>query len=148
MKPTLIIAFFSLLTFTNCSIDNNTNETPKVYVTYWHLINVSGGIAGVDNDFVMDKITWNFNEATGKLTVKNTNTDETIEDGLNTGTYTFSVTEVGSDKFLVVNSNEFGGLTFTETQLAIDQNKISNGTGADGFIYTFKRVVVVEEPSI
>ncbi len=148
MKRTLIFAFFSLLAFTNCSIDNNNNETPQVYVTYWHLINVSGGVAGVDKDFPMDKIVWNFNDATGKLTVKNTNTDNTIEDGFDTGSYNFSVTEVGSEKYLVINSNEFGGFTFTETQLVINQNKISNGTGADGFIYTFKRVVVIENQPI
>lgn len=148
MKPTLIIAFFSLFLLTNCSIDNNNDETPKVYVTYWHLIKVNGGIAGVDTSFPMDKIVWNFNEVTGKLTVKNTNTDQTIEDGFDTGNYPFSVTEVGGKKFLVINSNEFGGFTLTQSQLVIDQNTVSNGTGADGFVYTFKAVVVIEEQPI
>jgi len=143
MKWHLFIALFSLLAFTNCSTD--TNETPKAYVTYWHLVKVSGGIAGVNTIFEKDAIVWHFNDATSKLTVKNKNTNETIEDGLDTGNYTFSITEVGSDKFLNINSNEFGGFTLTQTALVIDQNKISNGTGADGFVYTFKLVVAIEK---
>lgn len=145
MKRHLFLAFLGLLFFTNCSVDNDSNDTPKVYVTYWHLTNVSGGFAGVDTNFSMDKVVWHFNDATGKLTIKNTNTDETLEDGFHTGSYPFSVSEFGGDKFLNINSNEFGGFTLTQTHLVIDQNKLSNGSGTDGFIYTFKRVTVIEE---
>lgn len=145
MKYSIIIAFFSLITLTNCSIDNNNDVKQQVYKTYWHLINVSGGIAGVENDFALSKIIWTFNDETKILTVNNTNTDTAVEDGLDTGTYPYSILKVEKDEFLIINSNELGGFTFSETQLKIDQNSTSSGSGADGFIYTFKRVVIVED---
>lgn len=112
--------------------------------TYWHLTNVSAGVAGVDNDFNLNDIVWSFDNTTNKLTINNTNTDDTIEDGFDSGVYNFSVTTVGSDEFLVIDSNEFGNVVATQTQLTIDQNITTIGTGADGFIYTFTRVTIVE----
>ncbi|MBP0903954.1 hypothetical protein ACFSKN_09625 [Mariniflexile gromovii] len=149
MKYTIIIAFLSFVTLTNCSLEGDNEIKDQVYKTYWHLTNVSGGIAGVDNDFDLDKIIWTFNEDTNKLVVNNTNTTD-VEDGLDTGNYTYSITEIKGegekvDLFLTVESNEFGKLTFDATELVIDQNITTNGTGADGFIYTFKRVVIFED---
>ncbi|WP_445738601.1 hypothetical protein [Mariniflexile sp.] len=142
MKRSIIIAFLSFIVLTNCSLntDNNTNQVVK---TYWHLTNVSGGVAGIDQDFGLNKIIWGFDEITGKLTVNNTNTDD-VEDGLATGIYTYSVIEVENKAYLKIESNEFGGFTYSQTQLIIDQNMTSTGTGADGFIYTFTKVAVVE----
>ncbi|WNH07570.1 hypothetical protein [Thalassobellus suaedae] len=144
MKNYILIAFFTLITFTNCSIDGN--ETSEVITkTYWHLRNVSGGIAGVDNNFNLDEIIWSFNELTGNLTVTNNNTDDTVEDALESGNYSFSVTTDNTNKYLIINDNEYGGLLFSETELIIDQNITSSGSGADGFIYTFQRVLVIED---
>tara|TARA_R110002050_G_scaffold5292_1_gene23914 strand:- start:17832 stop:18272 length:441 start_codon:yes stop_codon:yes gene_type:complete len=146
MKHYILIAFCSLITFTNCSIDNNTNDIPKVITkTYWHLKNVSGGIAGVDNNFNLDDIIWQFNDLTGDLTVTNTNTDDTIEDALESGDYSFSVTTDNTDNYLIIDDNEYGSYIISETELIIDQNVTSSGSGADGFIYTFQRVLVVED---
>ncbi|CAH8288912.1 hypothetical protein EV196_11620 [Mariniflexile fucanivorans] len=149
MKYSIIIAFLSFATLTNCSLEGDNEIKDQVYKTYWHLTNVSGGIAGVDNDFNLNEIIWTFNEDTDQLKINNTNTAE-IEDGLDTGTYTYSVTIVeveGEDdkSFLVIDSNEFGKFTFNETELVIDQNITTTGTGADGFIYIFKRVVIIED---
>lgn len=145
MKHSILITFLSFITLSSCSLDNNNDIKQQVYKSYWHLINVSGGFSGVDNDFDLNKIIWSFNEEENELTVTNTNTED-LEDGLDTGTYTYSVDEDDNkDLFLTINSNEFGNFTVSETQLIIDQNITTNGTGADGFIYTFKRVVIVEE---
>ncbi|MFI0427847.1 hypothetical protein [Mariniflexile sp. HMF6888] len=144
MRPYILIAFLSFITLTNCSIGNNDDIPDQIITTYWHLTNVSGGVAGVDNDFDLNDIVWHFNNTTNKLTIKNTNTDDTIEDGFDSGVYNFSVTTVGSDEFLVINSNEFGKVVVTQTQLTIDQNMTTSGTGADGFIYTFTRVNIVK----
>ncbi|MEN3324780.1 hypothetical protein VP395_13655 [Mariniflexile soesokkakense] len=145
MKHFILITFLSFITLTNCSINNNDDGKQQVYKTYWHLTNVSGGIAGVDNDFDLDKIIWSFDNTTGKLTINNTNTDDTIEDGFDSGVYNYTVTIVESDEFLVIESNEFGNVVATETQLIIDQNITTSGTGTDGFVYTFKRVVILED---
>ena len=143
MKHSILITFLSFITLSSCSLDNN-DVKQQVYKSYWHLINVSGGFSGVDNDFELNKIIWSFNEEENELTVTNTNTED-LEDGLDTGTYTYSVDEDDNkDLFLTINSNEFGNFTVSESQLIIDQNITTNGTGADGFIYTFKRVVIVE----
>ncbi|MFG6688033.1 hypothetical protein ACGK9U_15770 [Mariniflexile sp. HNIBRBA6329] len=148
MKHYILITFLSFITLTNCSISNDDSKQ-QVYKTYWHLTNVSGSVSGVDNDFELDKIIWTFNEDTNKLVVNNTNATD-VEDGLDTGTYTYSITEVEgegevNDLFLTIESNEFGKLTFDATELVIDQNITTTGSGADGFIYTFKRVVIIED---
>ena len=143
MKHSILITFLSFITLSSCSLNNN-DVKQQVYKSYWHLINVSGGFSGVDNDFELNKIIWSFNEEENELTVTNTNTED-LEDGLDTGTYTYSVDEDDNkDLFLTINSNEFGNFTVSESQLIIDQNITTNGTGADGFIYTFKRVVILE----
>lgn len=140
----ILITFLSILTLSSCSIGEN-DEQQQIQKTYWHLINVSGGIAGVDHDFALNKIIWSFNEPTLKLTVNNTNTDSTIEDGFDSGVYNYSVITNGDKEYVVVNSNELGLVTVTETTLVIDQNLMSTGSEADGFIYTFRRVTVVED---
>ena len=142
MKRFLIIVTLSLILLTNCSVSDNNDEN-QIIKTYWHLRNVSGGLAGVNINFDFNKIVWSFDEETHIITVNNTNTDD-VEDGLDTGNYPYSILNVGSDSFLIINSNEFGGLTVSQTQLIIDQNSTSTGGGADGFIYTFARVTVVE----
>lgn len=146
MKHYIIIAFCCLITLTNCSVNSNDDSTQQVFITYWHLRNVSGGIAGVDIDFELNDIVWNFDEINGELMVNNTNTNDAIEDGLNSGTYTFSVEQNETNRFLIIDSNEFGGFTISQTQLQliIDQNITSTGSGADGFVYTFQRITVAQ----
>lgn len=146
MKYYLVIACISFFTLTNCSLDGVDNTQPQVIRILWNLRNVSGGVSGVDNDFASGKIVWEFNEITKKLTVSNTNTDTSIEDGLDSGTYTYAITEVGSDDYLSIASNEVGKITITNSgnQLTINQNLKSTGTTTDGYIYTFDKSVIVE----
>lgn len=144
MNRIILITFFSVLTFSSCSLGEN-DEQQQIQKTYWHLINVSGGVAGVDHDFPLNQIIWSFNETTLKLTVTNTNTDTTVEDGFDSGVYNYSVITSGVDEYVVINSNELGQLTVTETNLVIDENLTSTGSVSDGFVYTFRRVTVVED---
>ncbi len=142
----VLIVCFSFLTFTNCSISNDNNSDPQVIRVLWNLKNVSGGVAGVDNDFTTGKIVWEFNENTKKVTVTNSNTDNNLEDGLDSGTYSYDIITSGtsSKAYLVIASNEIGSITVTETQLVINQNETSTGPVADGYIYTFNKTVIVE----
>ena len=146
MKYSLIIACISLFTLTNCSLDSVNNDIPQVTKIIWNLKNVTGGIDGVDNDFATGKIVWEFKDATSSLTVSNTNTDTSIEDGLDSGNYTFSLTEIGSDTYLNINSNEVGKIIFTDSgnTLTINQNLKSTGTGTDGFVYMFTKSVIID----
>ncbi len=144
MKHSILIAFLSLITISNCTINNDENYNPQVYKTYWHLVNVSGGFAGVNNDFDLNKIVWFFDETENTLKVTNTNSTD-VEDGLDTGTYPYTlITGDNNMLFLSINSNEYGFLDISETQLIIDQNITTNGTGADGYIYTFRRILVLD----
>lgn len=146
MKYYLIIACISFFTLTNCSLNDINNDIPKVTRVLWHLKNVSGGVAGVDNDFVTGKIVWEFNDATSKLTVSNANTDTSLEDGLDSGTYTYSINEVGGNAYISISANEIGKITISDSgsTLTINQNLKSTGTVADGYIYTFDKSVIIE----
>jgi hypothetical protein len=111
---------------------------------YWNLVNVSGGVSGVDIDYNVGDIVWLFDEVNTKLTVTNTNTDDTLEDGLDSGTYPYSVINNSHDLFLSIDGTEFGSFTVSGNQLVIDQNITTSGTGADGYVYTFQKTTVIE----
>jgi len=143
MKFKFLASVIFIVILTSCSI-NSDNNNPQVVRTEWHLKNVSGGVGGVNDDFAISEVIWIFNETLSKLTVTNNNTDTSKEDGLDSGTYTYSLIEEGSNTFLVVDDHEIGSLTLPTNQLIIDENLTSNGTGADGFIYTFQLVQITE----
>lgn len=143
MRHTLLILFTCFFIFTNCSIKND-NTTPDVVRVYYNLINVSGGIEGVDDYFELGTITWTFNDETGILTVVNENIDDTKQDGLDSGDYNYSVLNSGGNSFLIVDSNELGSLEYITNNLIINGNETSEGSGADGFIYTFSLTTVIE----
>ena len=147
--------FFLLLTcffiLTNCSLDNDIIEDLQEYDLEWHLIGVTGGIAGVDLQFDLDTIIGVFdnggdnNDADNDniLTIVNNNTDDTKEDFLDSGTYIYSITQETNGNYITIEGTEFGEVTFpTTTTLLIDTNELSTGSGADGFVYTFQRVLV------
>lgn len=143
MKYFLIIACISFLTLTNCSLDSVNNTQPQTIRVLWHLKNVSGGIDNVDNDFPANKIIWEFDGP--NLEVNNTNTDTALEDGPDTGSYPYTTFKVGEKEYLKVNSIEIGRVTFNTdgTQLTLNQNEISTGSVADGYIFTFDKSVIV-----
>ncbi|MBD0824097.1 hypothetical protein [Aestuariibaculum marinum] len=150
MKQQIYILLIACLTLTNCSIASDSNidsNLPNIVSIEWHLTNVFGGLAGVDNNFELNEIIWIFNEEYGSLTITNTNNDDTIEDGFDSGVYSFSVTEQDSNQFLFVNNAEFGNLIInnSENEMVIDQNITVSGEAADGYIYTFERVIIYEE---
>jgi hypothetical protein len=147
-----IVLAITFLTF-SCSVDNNDglemDEARVVQIFQWHLVNVSGGFQGVDLDFEMDTVVWIFNidaAGSGTLIIDNNNTDTDAEDGLDTGSYSVSIPVYDTQSILLVDGNEFGGLlTPTEDDLIVNQNITSEGTGNDGFVYTFKRKIITQD---
>lgn len=142
MKLKIFRSLIFIFIMTSCSI-NNEDAIPQASRSEWHLRNVSGGLAGVNNDFDFNQVIWMFNEPLSSLTVLNNNTNA-IEDGLDSGTYAYSILDDVNNTFLIIDDHEFGGLTISNNILTIDQNLISTGSGADGFIYTFQIVETIE----
>lgn len=149
MKIKSIIPFICLFILSSCSLNTNNdlNEDPKqTKIFQWHLTHVSGGIAGVDVDYELETIIWVFNvdlNGNGTLKVENHNTEDTLQDGLDSGTYKISMNVDDVKTYLFLETNEFGEIiTPTEHDLIINQNNMIDGSGADGFIYTFKRKVI------
>ncbi|WP_418603243.1 hypothetical protein [Hwangdonia sp.] len=141
MKKSILIVLSCLFIFSSCSTSEDPIDPQKVKYL-WHLVNVTGGVAGVNETFSLDTIVWAFNDATKTLVVENNNDDDTIEDALDSGTYEFDVIQGPSGKtFLTINTSEFGNFEISQNTLTIDQNITTTGTGADGFIYTFKRTI-------
>lgn len=145
MKHHFLIALLCLLTFSNCSLNDNDNiDNDAVIITSWHLISTRGGLAGVDDSFSLNTVVWNFNDENKSLVVTNNNADDSKQDLLDSGTYTFTITTVGDDSFLVIDNNELGEVTIEQTRFTIDQNNTSLGPAADGFIYTFQKTTEVQ----
>jgi hypothetical protein len=143
MNLKIFISFIFFIVLTSCSLSNDTSN-PKFVKTEWHLKTVSGGIDGVNNSFDFNTVIWTFDESLGVFYVVNNNTNTSNEDGFDSGTYTYSLQDNGNNSFITINQNEFGSLTILNKQLIINQNEKSTGSGADGYIYTFQLVEVIE----
>lgn len=98
---------------------------------------MSGVFAGLDEGFSAGTITWMFNSQNQTIIVNNNDTASTkyIFDN---GAYNYSIAKVSNQKYLNIDNDEYGGLTISTNTLTIDQNKISNGVGADGIILYFE----------
>ncbi|MBJ6367341.1 hypothetical protein [Snuella sedimenti] len=144
MKRTFLIALSCVFLLTSCSVNTNDENNNQVVRYLWHIVNVTGGISGVDEQFSLDTIVWVFDELNGKLSVTNSNDDPEKEDGLDTGVYDFSIETIGGNTYLVVDDIEIGGITFPSLEeMILNENETSTGQGADGFIYSFQRTVEV-----
>lgn len=130
-KLTILIICF--ITLSACS---DSYDDPKVDILsgVWNVQNISGGLVGMDQDFESGTITWTFNTATSSVTVVNNNVlADVIYDGLNSGTYPYSILEVEDQNFLVIDDQEFAGISFANELLFLNQNEMSTSSGADGF---------------
>tara|TARA_R110002111_G_scaffold6659_4_gene28301 strand:- start:1225 stop:1644 length:420 start_codon:yes stop_codon:yes gene_type:complete len=139
MKAYGLMLFLGLiLVFTGCSTDNAHEKNDKLGGT-WSLINVSGGFAGIDEDFEKEAIVWKFDTKDGTLIVANNDGSNAINNGLPTGTYTYSVLQEKDQFYLEVNDKEIGEIVIDKSQLVLDQNSTTMGNGADGFVMVLVR---------
>ena len=129
----LLIVFFGLAT--SCNNDDDNGPTNEITIAgTWDLRNISGGIAGVDSNFEADLIQWSFNEETSVLTIANDHSnDETLYDGLESGTYIYELTVSEGENQINIDGASFGTYTISENELVIAQ------TLADGYVFSFKR---------
>ena len=133
----ILVALCLTLMFMNCKSDDDSHDNSGTLQGEWSLVNVSGGLAGVDDNFDTGVIVWSFNQETLTLTVTNNNTEIVVYDGLPTGTYEYKVlTTDGVTSSLVIDDYDFSMIidTLTHTTLLLD-----DGIVVDGFGVTFKR---------
>jgi hypothetical protein len=103
----------------------------------WQVKNISGGFAGIDDEYETGVITWTFNNQI--LTVENNENQGHIFSGFESGTYNYTVSEIDGINYIIINNAEFGSYTLSRNELIIDQNIKKSGTGADRFILQFNR---------
>ena len=134
MKTTFYILVLMLLTL-SCNSDDSQQNIEPTPNSPWSLVNVSGGLAGVDDDFEIGLITWDFNPNNSELTVTNNNTANVVYDGFPTGAYDYEViTQTNGDMSVIINSFSYNITSLSATQLILDE-----GVLADGFLLTFSR---------
>ena len=131
MKKVFLILICGMLLI-SCSTNNNLSIEQKFY-----LVNVSGGFAGVNENFDRGQIIWTFNEQNSTLNIEK-NTNESFS-GLNEGIYSYSIENINNHLFLHINENELGGVSTYENGMIVDENIRSTGSGADGFIMTLEK---------
>ena len=123
-------------TLINCNDAEDENQAENLN-GIWSIKNISGGIAGIDDNYETGIITWTFNNQI--LIVENNESQGNIYSGFESGTYNYSINEINGNNYIIINNDEYGGYTFSINNLTINQNETSNGSGADGFILRLVR---------
>ncbi len=142
----LTLMIISVLGFTmSCSKTDINNaqqeqqEAPDVITVdtvdgLWNLKSIRGGIQGVESNYDLGQVVWDFDNTT--LTIHDNTTDNSQNPytGLGNGTYDFEIIESGGVQVLSINSITIGEVIVSDNQLMID-----NSAAADGFTTEFER---------
>ena len=133
MRRSLILFVLSaFIVLIGCNSNDDIEKDP--FDGVWDVSNISGGFAGINDDYPHGIITWSFDGQNSKLTVANNNANNTIYDGFESGKYPYSILAIDKTLYLEINGQEFGGVVISQNELVIDQNITSTGSGADGFV--------------
>lgn len=131
-----------LVLFTACKKEINhssRSDTPKNTINgTWNLMRIHGGIMGANETHSTGEIEWTFNTQSSTLTVHNTVGNSSYY-YLPSGTYSFQQIAGSTGNYLEIDANELGQITFSGSELLIDENKKSTGEGACGFYLTLQR---------
>jgi hypothetical protein len=128
----LLVTFFVLAC--NNDDDRSSNNEPTLNGS-WSVINVIGGLAGIDDNYEEDVIIWDFDEQTQELTVTNNNVELVIYDGLASGIYSYEVLIEDENTSLIIDDIIYDLSILTETSLVLDEGAFAS----DGFQLTFSR---------
>jgi hypothetical protein len=131
-----LLLLLGIIFFTNCSNDDEPTELES-YNGTWNIKNISGGIAGIEDEYETGIITWTFNNQI--LTVENNAVQGYIYSGFESGTYNYSTSEINGINYIIINNTIFGSYTLSLTSLTINQNESASGSIDDGFILQFEK---------
>lgn len=137
MKNFIVVRLLAIFWILNsCTKQNINEEIPTQLPTEingdWTLTKISGGFAGVDENFG-GTVIYNFNSSNNVLTVNNNAIATPITNkGLLTGSYPFTISGTDEIKINLLKAK----FKITENKLFIDEN-----VAADGFGYTFQRII-------
>ena len=138
MRRSLILFVLSVSTLlVGCSSSDGIENNPIAGI--WDVQNISGGFAGINDDYPQGTILWSFDAQNSKLTITNNNTTNTLYDGFESGEYAYSILHLDKNLYLQINGQEFGGVVISQNELVINQNITSTGSGADGFVLLLKK---------
>lgn len=121
-----------------CADDSNNIPQEELLNGTWSLKNLSGGFVGLDENYPDGTITWTFNSQNQTIIIDN-NEPTSKSFIFDSGAYNYSIIEINNQKYLNIENDEYGGLTISNNSLTVDQNEISWGVGADGFILNFEK---------
>jgi hypothetical protein len=140
----LLFASIFIFVFVACQEDkpvtNQRQKSNNDLEGSWTLVNVSGGFAGMTNNFQPGWILWTFNPTTQLISISNNNPMEnSLHDGFETGNYPFSNNTTTSScennyQPLSITTVFDGCYSITNNTLTIRNAQI-----ADGFQYTLVR---------
>lgn len=98
----------------------------------WDLININGGLIGMNTDFPSGSITWEFDDAKVHITNNNPMMNPGY-DGFETGTYNYMLHDSNGFRTLTVDNQELGLIVINNENLSVDQRAV------DGFQILFKQ---------
>ena len=120
---------FAIILFSCSGDDASQDNSDTALVEQFSLVNVSGGVDGIDHDFELGLITWQFDNANWILTVENNHIDTDVFDGLPSGTYDYQIlSTTGEDAYLVIHDMNFSyKMTSSPSiELLLDEALIAN----------------------
>jgi hypothetical protein len=133
-----LLMILGIVLFTSCNSNNNDDLTEsESIIGIWNVKNISGGIAGIEDEYETGIITWVFNDQT--LTVENNESQGNIYSGFESGTYNYSATEINGINYIIIDNAEYGGYILSNNNLIINQNVTTSGSSADRFMLQFER---------
>lgn len=128
--------YFILLSILMMSCSNDDDGNAVVQSTIqgeWSLVKVTGGFAGVDEDIDKGTIEWDFDEASGMVTITNSISDASFNTILPSGTYTYSISAPADADNLIVNNVNLGRFTLSNSFFTVEESLV------DGFTFRFER---------
>lgn len=106
----------------------------------WFLVQSSGGFAGTNSEIPHGDVKWTFNNQDSTVTVENNfNGKAMTYTIMKSGEYEYSTVSKNEQSYLFVNGKELGEFHLKNDRLIVNENKMSNASGADRFIVQFER---------
>jgi hypothetical protein len=124
-KLKTLFCFLLILALNSCN-DKDDGTVNRLDGT-WKLINISGTIAGINENYPEGAINWTFNTTNKTVSVVNT-TSPLSPDGLATGTYSYVIsqnlnTTICNQK-ITINNIDFGCFDLSDSNLKLTQSFI------------------------